>query len=504
MDPSLYWKKLLHEVHEKKSTDIHFSAGRVFIRLNMGILPMSDLKEDYEKVLTFLADPAHLKVLHDKGEVDFAASHDGHRMRCNIYKSSKGICGAFRPLPSKSFPWDKMLLSREVMNTVTTSNQGLVLVTGPTGSGKCWGKGTKLMMFDGSLKKVEDIRPGDILMGPDSTPRTVLSITNDKGPLYQITPIKGDPWICNDVHVMTLTLPKKPKNSEENTQIIPVGDIPAIDIPLNIFLRKKEQEQEEYQLIRYNPHTKETKTIGWDAAPLGNGEYFGFELDGDGRCLLSDFTVTHNSTTLCSILDYINAKYAHKIITIEDPIEYLFTDRKSIIDQREIGPHTQGFHEALRVALRQNPNVIFVGEIRDYATALTALHAAETGHLVFSTLHTKRVANTVSRIIEMAPPGGRNEIRSVIANNVICVLCQRLLPKKDGNGIIPCREVLVMNPAASNYIKEGKEKSLPSVMNANREKGMIDWDSALNKLFNDGEISQETYEANQDKSDKIN
>lgn len=345
IDPSLFWKQLLTKVVENKSTDIHFSGGRVLLRVNMGLTPYCELGDEYEKMITFLAEDAHLKVLQERGESDFAASHEGHRLRCNLYKSIKGISGAFRPLPNKSFPWEKMGLSPEIMKVTTQSNQGLVIVTGPTGSGK--------------------------------------------------------------------------------------------------------------------------------------------------------------STTLCSILDYINARYCHKIITIEDPIEYIFEDKKSNVDQREIGPHTRGFHEALRVALRQNPNVIFVGEIRDYDTALTALHAAETGHLVFTTLHTKRVSNTVSRIIEMAPEGGRDEIRAVIANNVICIMCQRLLPKKDKSGITTCREVLVMNPAAANHIKEGKEKSLPSVMNANRERGMIDWDSALNRLYNDGEISKETYEANQDKSDKI-
>jgi twitching motility protein PilT len=345
MDPAIFWKKLMVDVTERKATDIHFTGGSVFIRVNMAITPYGELRSEYEKMLTFLAQDAHLTALQKCGESDFAGSHEGYRLRCNLYKGIKGLCGSFRPLPSKSFPWDKQRLSPEVMRVTTASSQGLVLITGPTGSGK--------------------------------------------------------------------------------------------------------------------------------------------------------------STTLCSILDYINSKYAYKIITLEDPIEYIFQDKKCIIDQREIGPHTDGFHQGLRVALRQNPNVIFVGEIRDYTTALTALHAAETGHLVFSTLHTKRVANTVSRIIEMAPPGGQSEIRSVIANNIICVMCQRLLPKRDGTGILPCREVMVMNPAAANYIKEGKEKSLPSVMNANRDKGMIDWDSAINKLYEEGEISQETYETNQDKGDRI-
>ena len=345
LDPALYWKKLLAKAKELNATDIHFSNPKICMRLKTLIVPVNEKQDQYLPILHYFMDETHLKTLEELGEVDFAASHDGHRLRCNVYKSIKGHCGSFRPLPTESYPIEKMMLSKEIIDLTTKSNQGLVLVAGPTGSGK--------------------------------------------------------------------------------------------------------------------------------------------------------------STLLCSILDYINANYAHKIVTLEDPIEFIFEDKKSIIDQREIGPHTKGFHEALRAAMRQNPNVIFVGEIRDYATALTAMHAAETGHLVFSTLHIKRVANTISRIIEMAPANGRGEIRSIIANNVLAVICQRLLPRKDGTGIIPCREILVMNPAASSYIKEGKEKSLPSVMNSNREKGMIDWDNAIGNLLKSDLITQQTFNANEDKADKI-
>ncbi len=510
IDPSLFWKQLLTKVVESKCTDIHFSGSKILLRINMGIIPYCELNNDYEKILTFLAEDTHLKTLQEKGESDFAASHEGHRLRCNLYKSIKGICGAFRPLPNKSFPWEKMGLSSEIMKVTTQSNQGLIIITGPTGSGKSLGYGTPIIKYDGSIVPIESIKIGDLLMGPDSKPRTVTQTQPGMGKMYKIIPKTGQPWFCNSDHILTLRKTIPPRSA---TQLSHLSTNPShkegaghiqetIDIPIETFLKNKNDGQQ-WKLFHGGPGESKTPDFEFSIEEAGHGPYFGILLDGDGRFLLGDFTVTHNSTTLCSILDYINSKYCHKIITIEDPIEYIFEDKKSIVDQREIGPHTHGFHEALRVALRQNPNVIFVGEIRDYATALTALHAAETGHLVFTTLHTKRVSNTVSRIIEMAPDGNREEIRTVIANNVICIMCQRLLPKKDKSGIIPCREILVMNPAAANHIKEGKEKSLPSIMNANREWGMLDWDSALNRLFANDEISKETYEANQDKSDKI-
>ena len=222
---------------------------------------------------------------------------------------------------------------------------------------------------------------------------------------------------------------------------------------------------------------KDAMVSGWKAKPKGNGKYFGFELDGDGRCLLEDFTVTHNSTTICSMLEYVNERHHYHIITIEDPIEYIFTNKQCAIDQREVGEHTCAFQAALRASLRENPDIIFVGEIRDYETARTALMAADTGHLVFGTLHTRRVYSTISRLLEMAPESNRNEIRAMLSNALSMVVCQRLLQKK-GGGIWPAREVMMLNPAISSLIKEGKEKGISNQLTINQSKGMMEWEDA--------------------------
>ena len=125
-------------------------------------------------------------------------------MRVNIYKTLKGMAGAYRPLPNKSIPWKENGLTQAMMDIIDNTKQGLVLVTGPTGSGKCWAPGTKLLMFDGTTKKVEEMKEGDLLMGPDSKPRRVLSVTSGVGPMFEITPKKGKPWGCNDAHILTL------------------------------------------------------------------------------------------------------------------------------------------------------------------------------------------------------------------------------------------------------------------------------------------------------------
>jgi len=345
LDIPLFWKEMLAEVKETGSTDIHFTSGNCYIRKSTTVTLHAELGAKYEEAVMFLSGERQKKEMEeDEGASDFAASYEGHRLRCNIYRSLSGYDASFRPLPTETIPWEVQRIPRPIMELCATTKQGLVLVTGPTGSGK--------------------------------------------------------------------------------------------------------------------------------------------------------------STTLCAMIDYINQLHNYKIITIEDPIEFIFEPKKSIISQREIGTHATTFARALRSSLRQNPDVILVGEIRDYETALTALHAAETGHLVFATLHTKRVANTVSRLVEMAPEKGRDQIRDIIANNVILIICQRLLQKKGGNGIIPCREILKMNTAANSYIRAQRDKSLVNVMNNGRSEGMAEWSSSLKELVEGGEVTREEAKKYEDEEEK--
>ncbi|RTZ69852.1 MAG: type IV pili twitching motility protein PilT, partial [Aquificaceae bacterium] len=165
-----------------------------------------------------------------------------------------------------------------------------------------------------------------------------------------------------------------------------------------------------------------------------------------GLILVTGPTGSGKSTTLASLINEINELYSKVIVTIEDPIEYLFKDKKSFIIQREVGEDTSDFSKALRAALREDPDVIMIGEIRDAETAKIALQAAETGHLVFSTLHTINAKETINRFIGMFPLENREQIRLMLANSLIGVISQRLLPRRDKKGVIPAVEILVNNP----------------------------------------------------------
>ena len=207
-----------------------------------------------------------------------------------------------------------------------------------------------------------------------------------------------------------------------------------------------------------------------------------------GLVLVTGPTGSGKSTTLASLVDIINRNYPYHIITLEDPIEYLHRHDKSIVNQREIGSDSNSYGEALRAALREDPDVILVGEMRDLETISTAITAAETGHLVFSTLHTIGADKTIDRIIDVFPPDQQQQIRIQLAAVLECVVSQQLIRKEKG-GRVAALEVLFANNAVRNLIREGKTFQIPSVMQTSRRTGMITMDDALYDLFMRGEIS---------------
>ena len=199
------------------------------------------------------------------------------------------------------------------------------------------------------------------------------------------------------------------------------------------------------------------------------------------------------STTLAALIDEINHTRSEHIITIEDPIEYIFTQDKSIIDQREVGRDTKDFHSALRSAFRQDPDVIMVGEMRDPETISAAITAAETGHLIFATLHTNNAAQTIDRIIDSFPASQQNQVRSQLALTLLGVFSERLVPRIDG-GRIPAVEFMIANSAVRNIIRENKIHELDLVIETNADEGMISLNRSLADLVRRGEISMENAE----------
>lgn len=201
-----------------------------------------------------------------------------------------------------------------------------------------------------------------------------------------------------------------------------------------------------------------------------------------GLVLVTGPTGSGKSTTLASMIDILNETLASHIITLEDPIEYLHKHKKALVNQREIGLDSKSYANALRAALRQDPDVILVGEMRDLDTISTAITAAETGHLVFSTLHTIGAANTIDRVIDVFPPHQQQQIRIQLSTVLECVISQQLLPKK-GSGRVAAFEVMFGNAAIRNLIREGKTFQIPSVMQTSRKSGMILMDDALIDLY---------------------
>lgn len=210
-----------------------------------------------------------------------------------------------------------------------------------------------------------------------------------------------------------------------------------------------------------------------------------------GVVLVTGPTGSGKSTTLAAMIDLINGESSHHIITLEDPIEFVHSHKKSIINQREIHQDTESFSSALRAAMREDPDVILVGEMRDPETIGIALTAAETGHLVFGTLHTSSAAQTVDRIIDVFPPHQQQQIRVQLANSLQGVVAQQLIPKLTGKGRVVAYEIMVAIPAIRNLIREGKSYQIVSQIQTGGKYGMIALDMSLKTLVQQRLISKE-------------
>ncbi|WP_075718184.1 type IV pilus twitching motility protein PilT [Roseburia sp. 499] len=211
-----------------------------------------------------------------------------------------------------------------------------------------------------------------------------------------------------------------------------------------------------------------------------------------GLVLITGATGSGKSTTLAALIGLIARTYAKTIITLEDPVEYIHQHNKSMVLQREVGGDTMSYANALKAALRQDPDVILVGEMRDLETISTAITAAETGHLVFSTLHTNSAADSIDRVIDVFPPHQQQQIRIQLAGVIEGVVAQQLLPVQKTGGRVAAYEVMLSSPAISNLIREGKAFQIPSMIQTSRKEGMQTMDDAIYDLYMRNLISAET------------
>ena len=210
-----------------------------------------------------------------------------------------------------------------------------------------------------------------------------------------------------------------------------------------------------------------------------------------GLVLITGTTGSGKSTTLASIIDAINERRKCHIVTVEDPIEFVHQDKKAVVNQREVTIDTQDFKSALKAVMRQDPDVILIGEMRDLETFQAAMSASETGHLVFSTLHTTNVMQTIDRIVDLFPSDQHDQVRSQLAMQLQAIMCMRLMPRADGSGRVPAVELMFANPSVRKLIKENRIQQLEMAIQQGRDHGMQDFNDSLHSLLKMRLITQE-------------
>ncbi|MDO3378002.1 type IV pilus twitching motility protein PilT [Geoalkalibacter halelectricus] len=210
-----------------------------------------------------------------------------------------------------------------------------------------------------------------------------------------------------------------------------------------------------------------------------------------GLVLVTGPTGSGKSTTLAAMVDLINSTRKEHILTLEDPLEFIHENKQSLVNQRQVGQHTQSFTNALRAALREDPDVILVGEMRDLETISLAMTAAETGHLVFGTLHTNSAAKTIDRIIDAFPKDAQEQVRTMLGESLKGVVCQQLMKTADGKGRVAAHEILIGNAAVSNLIREGKTFQIPSIMQTAKGEGMQLMDQRIMELLKENRVTPE-------------
>jgi twitching motility protein PilT len=216
-------------------------------------------------------------------------------------------------------------------------------------------------------------------------------------------------------------------------------------------------------------------------------------LFNEGMVILAGVTGSGKSTTIAAMLDYINYREPLHILTIEDPIEFTFTDRKAYINQREIGLDTRDWHKALKDAVRQDPDVILVGELRDIETFEAAVNSAETGHLVFGTIHASSAPTTINRILDLFPPDKHAAVRAALANNLKAIVAQKLLPSiRPGVQRVPTNEIMILNPTIRELIIKAEDKKLPDAIRIGFLEGMMDFNESLRQLVERGDVDRAT------------
>jgi len=338
------------------------------------------------------------------------------------------------------------------------------------------------------LAYMEEIKASDLHLRPNSPP--IYRIDGE------MVKTKQPPLLADDVHILVFDIMSEDhrKRYEEELEIDFSAEFHGVGrFRVNVF-RSYHGDAVVFRAINDYTYTFEELGLPQVLKKLS--------LQDQGLILITGPTGSGKTTTLNTVIEYINSVKQKHIITIEDPIEYIHKSKKSLVTHREVGVNTHSFANALRSALREDPDVIVVGEMRDMETTSLAISAAETGHLVFGTLHTMDAPHTIDRIIDQFPPVQQNQIRLMASESIIGVITQNLLKRKTG-GRIAAFEILVGIPAVSNLIREGKTYQLPSVMQTHGKIGMILMQQSIEQLYNQELISKEEMGRVEKESDRL-
>ena len=335
--------------------------------------------------------------------------------------------------------------------------------------------------MDAIMKKLFELvgreNASDLLITPGSPP--ALRINGD------VTPVKGAPLTPEQTKKMIYSLlsqDHKSRFEEEKELDFSLSANGNQRFRVNVYIQKQGV------TAAFRPIPEEIPP--WDE--LGLPEYVqDIAQTKQGLVLVTGPTGHGKTTTQATIIDIINRTRASHIITIEDPIEYVHKHRKSLVDQREVGVDTHSFLDALKYVLRQDPDVILIGEMRDLETIQAALRAAETGHLVLATLHTNDAIQTVDRVIDVFPPESQQQVRFQMSMVLLAIISQRLLPRADRAGRVMAVELLKNTTAIANHIREGNTHQVLSTMETSVHEGMITMDMSLKELYLEGVISYE-------------
>jgi len=331
--------------------------------------------------------------------------------------------------------------------------------------------------LDNLLKYAASIGASDVHVAPGCSPMLRLH--------GQLKQVKGNIYTAQDTIALIdeLLTPEQRAQFQKEKDLDFCYDTPGVGRYRTNILNQRRGAQAVFRVIP--PEIPDLDRLGFPEIIRSLTRFH------QGMILVTGPSGCGKTTTLASLIDHINKEEKVHIITVEDPIEFMHTNKLASVTQREVKRDTENFASALRAALREDPDVILIGELRDLETVSMAITAAETGHLVFGTLHTRSAAKTVDRIIDAFPPSQQNQIRTMVSESLRAVICQQLVPRADGKGRIPAFEFLLGNLAISNLIRDGKSFQIPSVMQLASKEGMIQMDQCLAKLVTSKIISYE-------------